>query len=129
MKKSDEWIRYDPEDAPPWTPPPFDPFYATSPKELFEHGMATPEQYLSRQTERTRDIVHWAVKNHPGLTIADALEGYGGLAACEVQLEYLFGVQSAVPQQRGGDQLNPCRFSSHQSIGGKLEAADLSFNA
>jgi hypothetical protein len=47
MKKYEPWVRYEPEDAPPWTPPPFDPLSATSPQELFEHGMATPEQYLS----------------------------------------------------------------------------------
>jgi hypothetical protein len=36
--------------------------------------MATPEQYLSPQTERTPDIVHWAMQNYPGLIIADVLE-------------------------------------------------------
>jgi hypothetical protein len=75
MKKSDgPWIRYEPGTEPPWTPPPFDLFNATSPCELFEHGMATAEQYLSWQDARTREIVRWAVKNHPGLTVADALE-------------------------------------------------------
>ncbi len=82
MKQSGPYVRYEPEDAPPWTPPPFDPFYATSPKELFEHGMSTPEQYLSRQTQQTKDIVAWAIENHPGLTIAEVLEelwSVGGL--------------------------------------------------
>jgi hypothetical protein len=74
MKHNDEWIPYAPRTEPPWTPPPFDPFYATSPQELFEHGMATPEQYLSLQTERTQNVVRRAMAHHPRLTIADALE-------------------------------------------------------
>jgi hypothetical protein len=36
--------------------------------------MATPEHYLSWQSESTKDIVRWAMKNYPGLTIADVLE-------------------------------------------------------
>jgi hypothetical protein len=74
MKKYEPWVRYEPDDAAPWTPPPFDPLNYTSPQELFEHGMATPEQYLSWQTERTQDVVRRAMRHHPGLTIADALE-------------------------------------------------------
>jgi hypothetical protein len=48
-------------------------FDTIPPSDLFDAGV-TPECYLLQwQSDRTREIVHWAVIKHPGLTIADVL--------------------------------------------------------
>jgi hypothetical protein len=67
------WIPYEPGDAPAWTPRPSNPFQRIPPQDLLEAG-ATPECYLCWQSERTREIVRWAMKHYSGLTIADAVE-------------------------------------------------------
>jgi hypothetical protein len=67
------YIRYDPATFVPPPPRPSNPFDSIPPGDLFDAGV-TPECYLCWQSERIRDIVRSAMKDHPGLTIADAVE-------------------------------------------------------
>ena len=67
------WIVHDPATFVPPPPRPSNPFDHIPPQDLFNAGV-TPECYLCWQTDKTRDIVRWAMKNHPGVTITDVLE-------------------------------------------------------
>jgi hypothetical protein len=66
------YIRYEPDDAPPWTPRPPNPFDRIPPRDLFSAGVA-PECHLCWQSDKTRDLVRWVMTNH-GHTLAEALD-------------------------------------------------------
>jgi hypothetical protein len=69
MKKYDEWIRYDPQDAPP-APPPTPP--EPPPEELFARGLS-PGRYWGRLDADSRALVLDILHQHPKLTLAEAL--------------------------------------------------------
>jgi hypothetical protein len=74
------YIRYDPDAVlPPPRPP--NPFDTIAPEDLFAAGV-TPECYLCWRSGKDRRLIHWAMTNHPGLTLAEALSHcwwWGGL--------------------------------------------------
>ena len=69
MKKYEQWVRYEPEDAPPWRPtPPERP-----PEELFAAGLS-PHRYWGWLSARDRQMVMDIMHHHPGLTLAETIE-------------------------------------------------------
>jgi hypothetical protein len=66
--KYDEWVRSDPQDAPPAPLPTPEP----PPEELFAAGLS-PGSYWGRLSPEKRALVLNVLHKHPQLTLAEAL--------------------------------------------------------
>jgi hypothetical protein len=71
------WIRYDPEDTPPWTPRLSNKFDMIPPEELFAAGV-TLGCYLCWLSDRDRAVIWSCLEQHPALDLPTALEHWWG---------------------------------------------------